>query len=79
MTVKMTTKPSSKGASTYQIYYKQKGTKTWKKTTTTAQSKTIKSLKKGKQYYIKVRAYKTVNGSKYYGAWSTTKLSKKVK
>jgi len=39
-------------------------------------SKTIKELKKGKTYYVKVRAYKTVNGTKLYGAYST---SKKVK
>lgn len=79
MTVKMTTKPSSKGASTYQIYYKQKGTSTWKKTTTTSYYKTIKSLKKGKQYYVKVRAYKKVGTTTYYGAWSKTMLSKKIK
>ncbi len=79
MTVKMTTKPSSKGASTYQIYYKQKGTSTWKKTTTTASYKTIKSLKKGKCYYVKARAYKKVGTKTYYGAWSKTKLSKKIK
>lgn len=30
-------------------------------------------LPKGKTYYIHVRAYKTVNGKKYYGAWSNTK------
>lgn len=79
MTVKMTAKPSSKGASSYQIYYKQKGTSTWKKTTTTAQSKAIKSLKKGKYYYVKVRAYKKVGSTTYYSAWSKTKLSKKIK
>lgn len=79
MTVKMTTKPSSKGASTYQIYYKQKGTSTWKKTTSTSYYKTIKSLKKGKYYYVKVRAYKKVGTTTYYGAWSKTKLSKKIK
>lgn len=79
LTVKMTTTPSSKGGSTYQIAYKKKGTSTWKYTTTTSSSKTIKSLKKGKTYYVKVRAYKTVSKVKYYGEWSKTKLSKKVK
>ncbi|MBQ4650737.1 MAG: fibronectin type III domain-containing protein [Firmicutes bacterium] len=39
-------------------------------------NKTIKELKKGKTYYVKVRAYKTVNGTKLYGAYS---VSKKVK
>lgn len=42
----------------------------------TAVSKTIKELKKGKTYYVKVRAYKTVNGTKLYGEYSA---SKKVK
>ncbi len=39
---------------------------------------TIKKLTKGKKYYVRVRAYKTVDGKKIYGAWSTVK-SVKVK
>ncbi|MCD7838165.1 MAG: S8 family serine peptidase [Clostridiales bacterium] len=35
--------------------------------------KTISSLTKGKKYYVRVRAYKTVSGTKYYSAWSSTK------
>lgn len=42
----------------------------------TTVSKTIKELKKGKTYYVKIRAYKTVNGTKLYGEYSA---SKKVK
>ena len=34
------------------------------------------SASSGKTYYIKVRAYKTVNGKKYYGNWSTVKKVK---
>lgn len=68
---------SSGGVTGYQIAYKVKGG-SWKYTTTTSTSKTIKSLKSGKTYYVKVRAYKTINGKKYYGSWSKTK-SKKVK
>lgn len=33
-------------------------------------AKTVTGLKKGKTYYVKVRAYKTVNGKKLYGAYS---------
>lgn len=77
--IKMSGKASTTGGSTYKIYYKQKGTKKWKTTTTAAQTKTIKKLKKGKKYYVKVRAYKKVSGKTYYGAYSSTKLSKKIK
>lgn len=46
-------------------------------------SATLKKLKKGKKYYVRIRAYKTatVNGkkTKLTGAWSKVKPSKKVK
>ena len=32
--------------------------------------KTIKGLKAGKKYYIKVRSYKKVGNNYYYGVWS---------
>lgn len=38
-----------------------------------AVSKKVSSLKKGKKYYFRIRAYKTVNGKKLYGAWSAKK------
>ena len=31
---------------------------------------TVKKLKAGKNYYVRIRAYSKVNGTKYYGAWS---------
>ena len=31
---------------------------------------TLKKLKSNKKYYVRVRAYKTVNGKKYFGKWS---------
>ena len=33
-------------------------------------SKTLEGLQSGRKYYVKVRAYKNVNGKKIYGAWS---------
>lgn len=39
-------------------------------------SKTIKSLKSKKTYYVKLRSYKTVSGKKIYGAYSKVKKIK---
>lgn len=36
-------------------------------------STTLKKLKKRKTYYVRVRAYKTVNGTTYYGKYSSVK------
>ena len=69
-----------KGASGYQVMwstyknfsknYKTKSVKAKysSKTVTTAQSK--------KTYYVRVRAYKTINGKKVYSPWSNTKKVK---
>lgn len=54
-------------------------TKNVKKVTVSGRStlsKKVTSLKKGKTYYVKVRAYKTVNGKKIYGLYSTVKKVK---
>lgn len=42
-------------------------------------NKTVKKLKKGKKYYVRVRAFKKVNGNKVYGKWSAVKKSKKIR
>lgn len=39
-------------------------------------SLTLKNLGSGKTYYVRVRTYKTVNGTDYYSAWSATKSIK---
>lgn len=55
----------------YQLVYSDKKNFAGKKTITkTGKSTIIKNLKKGTKYYIKVRAYKTVNDTKVYGSYS---------
>lgn len=39
-------------------------------------SKTISKLAKNKKYYVRIRTYKTVNGTKYYSSWSSKKSIK---
>ena len=39
-------------------------------------SKTFTGLKKGKTYYVRIRAYRTDGGKKYYSAWSAVKSVK---
>jgi cell wall-associated protease len=39
-------------------------------------SKTYSGLKKGKKYYVRVRAYKKVGSTTYYGTWSTVQSIK---
>ena len=39
-------------------------------------SKKITKLKKNKKYYVKIRAYKVVDGKTYYSAWSKVKTKK---
>lgn len=68
---------SVKDATGYQIVYstnkKLKKSKTLK---TTKRVYTIKKLKKQKTYYIKVRAYRVVDGKTYYGDYSAVKKIK---
>ena len=60
------------GASGYQIRYSLKSNmKSSKTATTTSLTKTLTNLKKGKTYYVQVRAYKKDSkGNRVYGSWS---------
>lgn len=63
----------------YEISYNQ-GSRLFlseKTTETSSLSKTVKNLKKGKKYYVRVRAYKwDSNGEKLYGPYSRVKRVK---
>ncbi|MEH7084096.1 S8 family serine peptidase [Neobacillus drentensis] len=60
------------GASGYELYRATSKSGSFKKvTSTTSSSYTNKKLTKGKTYYYKVRAYRTVNGSKVYSSYSS--------
>ncbi len=63
----------------YQIKYSTKKNMTEAKTVTSGTlSKKLTKLQSGKKYYFKVRAYKSADGSRVYGSWSSVK-SVKVK
>jgi hypothetical protein len=58
----------------YQVQYATNKSFTSAKTKTLNLSKnslTVSSLKAKTTYYVRVRTYRTVNGQKYYSAWST--------
>lgn len=71
--LKVTSK--STGASGYQIAYST-NSKSGFKYVTAGSSKKISKLKRNTYYYVKVRAYKTIDGKKVYGAYSTVKRYK---
>lgn len=61
------------GATGYQVAYRIKGTSKWYYTTVSTNKKVF-TLMRNKNYYVKVRAYTTYKGTKYYGPWSSQKL-----
>ena len=69
---------AQKGSATgYEIQYATNSKFTGAKKVTITNNKTDKTtvskLSANKKYYVRVRSYTTVNGTKYYGAWSATK------
>ena len=65
------------GGVRYRIAYRVKGTGKWKFRNVAAGTgkKALAKLKAGKVYQVKVRAYKSVGGTKYYGSWSKVKTA----
>ncbi len=68
---------SVSGASGYEVQYstskKLKSAKTVSVKKGQTVKLTLKKLKSKKKYYVRVRAFRTVGGKKFYGAWSTVK------
>ncbi|MBO5995188.1 MAG: hypothetical protein J6Q41_06720, partial [Firmicutes bacterium] len=60
----------SAGGVKYKVAYRLKGASAWKTVTVTGTSKLIKSLKAGKTYQVRVKAFKKVSGVTYEGAWT---------
>lgn len=78
-TKKITTiaKNSKKNITVYAKWEKVVVKKAVKKVTVTGTSKTLSKLSKGKNYYVKVRAYKKDStGAKVYGSFSSVKKVK---
>lgn len=75
-----TVKVAKVSGAKYQIQYATSKAKiaSGKKVATSSTTKTLKSLKKGKTTYVRVRAYQKVKGTTYYSDWSAVK-SVKVK
>ena len=80
--IRVTWKKQS-GASGYQVLYSKKKTMKGAKVKTlkgaAKKTATLKKLKKGKKYYVKVRPYKTWKGKKYIGILSAAKAVKAKK
>ena len=64
------------GTTGFQVGYRKKGSSSWNYKTTKNTYITISNLTGNKYYQCKVRAYKLVGDSKYYGSWSTIKSIK---
>ncbi len=67
-------------ASGYQVQYSLtssfSGAKTVTITKNATLTTTVSSLTKGKTYYTRIRAYKTVGSTKYYSNWSASRSVK---
>lgn len=78
--LKISIDKESKQVTGYQVQYST--SKTFKKATTKTvksyktTSLTLKNLKSGAKYYVRVRTYKTVDGTRIYSGWSSYKTAR---
>lgn len=69
--------PNAKG---YQAQYSaSKKFSAAKSVTAKKNTAEVEKLRKGRTYYFRVRAYRTISGKKYWGAWSNVKSVKAMK
>ncbi len=77
---KLKWKPVAGAITGYQVQYALKssfsGAKTQWVKKADAKSASVKKLKAKKKYYVRIRAYKTVDGKKIYSPWSVKKTVK---
>lgn len=75
--IKVSIKKQAVQTTGYQVRYSTSSKMSSAKTVTVKSYKTtsttVKNLKAKKKYYVQVRTYKTVNGTKYYSSWSKSK------
>lgn len=74
---KATWKKQATQTTGYQIQYSTSSSFSSAKTVTIGKnstvSKSITKLKSKKKYYVRIRTYKTISGTKYYSSWSAKK------
>lgn len=77
---KLKWKPVAGAVTGYQVQYALKSSFSGAKTSwikkADASSASVKKLKAKKKYYVRIRAYKTVDGAKIYSPWSVKKTVK---
>lgn len=71
--VTMKAKPSAYGGAYFQYQVRKAGSSYWKSRKSSSTKATFSGLSKSSKYYLRVRAYKKVSGSYYYGEWKTVK------
>lgn len=70
----LTITSKSTGASGYEISYATSKNGKYKVVTSSSQRKMINRLTRGRNYYVKVRAYKIIDGKKIYSGYSSIRV-----
>jgi hypothetical protein len=82
LTARWTASPKAEKITGYQIQYRVKGKAKWSKAKKVAPKRartTLRKLKTGKSYQVRVRGYKVVDGARYSSAWSAVNTAEKTR